>query len=123
VSDETCEVVFVYGTLRRGGSNHWRMSQAKFIGDAFARGRLYRIDWYPGFVADDNAGQVKGEVFMADAETIKHLDAFEGSEYRRVKIAVESADGGSIDEAWIWEWMGEVDETRRIASGDWLSVS
>jgi gamma-glutamylcyclotransferase (GGCT)/AIG2-like uncharacterized protein YtfP len=126
VSDEACEMVFVYGTLRRGGSNQWRMAQARFMAEGVVRGRLYRIDWFPGFVADENAGQVRGEIFMADADTMAALDEFEGSEYRRVKIAVENVDAidsGSIIEAWIWEWLGEVNESQRIASGDWLAES
>jgi len=89
VSDEKCETVFVYGTLRRGGSNHFRMAQAQFVAAGAVRGKLYRIDWYPGFVADETAGRVVGEIYMVDAETIAALDEFEGSEYRRVRIAVE----------------------------------
>jgi len=126
VSDEKCEMVFVYGTLRRGGSNHFRMAQARFVAEGTVRGGLYRIDWYPGLVVDENAGAVKGEVFMTDAGTIAELDDFEGSGYRRVRIAVVVGDGtgvGSVIEAWIWEWLGETREDQRIASGDWLDES
>ena len=126
MSDRKCEMVFVYGTLRRGGSNHFRMAQASFVAVGTVRGGLYRIDWYPGLVVDENAGAVKGEVFMTDAGTIAELDDFEGSEYRRVRIAVVVGDGtgvGSVIEAWIWEWLGETREDQRIASGDWLDES
>jgi len=126
VSDEACEMVFVYGTLRRGGSNQWRMAQARFMVEGSVRGRLYRIDWFPGFLADENAGQVRGEIFMVDTDTMAALDEFEGSEYRRAKIAVENVDAtdaGSIIEAWIWQWLGEANESQRIPSGDWLAES
>lgn len=116
-------MVFVYGTLRRGGSNDFRMANARFVAEGEVRGRLYRIDWYPGFVADENAGPVVGDIFMVDAETIAALDEFEGSEYRRVKIEVEVRDeAGAVskEQAWIWEWLGATSESQRIAGGDWL---
>ena len=116
-------MVFVYGTLRRGGSNHWRMAQARFVAEGVLRGRLYRIDWYPGLITDENAEAVKGEIYRTDDETMAALDEFEGSEYRRVKNAVEIVYNGFLIEAWIWEWLGEVDESQRIASGDWLAES
>lgn len=123
MSDEKCEMVFVYGTLRRGGSNDFRMANARFVAEGEVRGRLYRIDWYPGFVADENAGPVVGDIFMVDAETIAPLDEFEGSAYRRVKIEVEVRDeAGAVskEQAWIWEWLGATSESQRIAGGDWL---
>lgn len=116
-------MVFVYGTLRRGGSNDFRMADSRFVSNGLVRGRLYRIDWYPGFVADENAGPIVGEIFMANAETIAALDEFEGSEYRRVKIAVEVREEGAAVlkvQAWIWEWLGETSESQRILGGDWL---
>ncbi len=125
MSDEKCEMVFVYGTLRRRGSNDFRMADSRFVAEGKVRGKLYRIDWYPGIVVDENAGPVVGEIFMANAETIAALDEFEGIEYRRVKIAVEWVDAGEsfTAEAWIWEWLGETREDQRIASGDWLAES
>lgn len=122
MSEERGEKVFVYGTLRRGGSNDFRMARARFVATGMVRGRLYRIDWYPGFVADESAGLVTGEIFLVDADILVALDEFEGSGYRRVKIAIDVGEGaGSAVEAWIWEWIGNVDETSRIVSGDWLA--
>lgn len=124
MSDEKCEMVFVYGTLRRGGSNNFRMADSHFVAEGKVRGRLYRIDWYPGFVVDENAGPVVGEIFMVSVETMAALDEFEGSEYRRVKVAVELVDQGDsfTAETWIWEWLGETREDQRIVS-DWLVES
>jgi len=117
------ETVFVYGTLRRGGSNHFRMAGAEFIAPATVRGRLYRIDWYPGLVADDCAGEVIGEIHRLPAAMLHALDEYEGPEYRRVRMAVRCAagDGETPREAWVWLWTGAVSESRRIAGGDWLA--
>lgn len=114
------ERVFVYGTLRRGGSNHFRMARAKFVTAGTVQGRLYQIDWYPGLVLDAAADGIMGEIYQVSPTVLEELDRFEGHEYRRLQTQVRLPDGESVS-AWIWEWLGPVDETRRIKSGDWLS--
>lgn len=112
--------IFVYGTLRRGGSNHFRMEGADFVAAATVKGGLYQIDWYPGLVLDETAGDVVGEVYQVPPAVLEELDLFEGAEYRRLQTQVRLPDGETVS-AWIWEWLGPVDETLRITSGDWLS--
>lgn len=122
------ELVFVYGTLRRGASNHWRMAGAEHVADGAIRARLYRIDWFPGLILDETGDPVAGEVFACGPELLAALDVFEGvsadesmkSEYRRVKTTVRAADGELA--AWVWEWLGPVDEAKRIRHGDWLKA-
>lgn len=115
-------MVFVYGTLRRGGSNHFRMDGAEFISSATVRARLYRIDWYPGLVLDDAGDDVIGEIYQVSAELMKQLDAYEGPEYRRVMTQVKcGGDHRSPQTAWLWQWLGPCDENQRIPCGDWLS--
>ncbi len=115
------ETVFVYGTLRAGGSNHFRMGDAVFIGAATVRGRLYRVDWYPALFLNADAGAVVGELYVVSEETLAALDAFEGSEYRRVRVFATPAAGGGPVEAWIWEYLDPVDESQLITHGDWLA--
>lgn len=125
-ADHSLHRVFVYGTLRRGGSNHFRMAGGRFVTGGSVRGRLYRIDWYPGLVLVPGGGCVIGEVFDVTGDQLRELDVFEGlsagetegSEYRRVLTDV--SHDGKTTHAWVWEWLGPVDETRLIASGDWL---
>lgn len=113
------EGVFVYGTLRGGGSNHFRMAGAEFVAATTVRGRLYQIDWYPGLVLDGAGDEIVGEVYQVPPSVLKELDLFEGAEYRRLQTQVRLPDG-EIVSAWIWEWLCPVDEARRITSGDWL---
>jgi gamma-glutamylcyclotransferase (GGCT)/AIG2-like uncharacterized protein YtfP len=113
--------IFVYGTLRRGGSQHFRMAGAEFIAAGTVRGRLYGIDWYPGLALDETGDEVTGEVYQVSAELLENLDAFEGPEYRRVRVMIMLADESRQD-AWLWEWLGACDENQRILSGNWLSV-
>lgn len=123
------ELVFVYGTLRRGGSNHFRMAGADFIADGTIMGRMYRIDWYPGLVLDPAGDEIRGEIYSVGPEQLSALDVFEGvsagevdgSEYRRVQTTVVKQDS-QILTAWVWEWLGMVDESQHISDGDWLKM-
>ena len=121
------QLVFVYGTLRRGGSNHFRMEGAEFVSEATVAGRMYRIDWYPGLVLDDAGDEIHGEIFAVDAEQLAALDIFEGlaagetegSQYRRLPATVMRQDSRT-ETAWVWDWIGPTDESQRLADGDWL---
>ena len=111
------EKVFVYGTLRKGASNNWRMEEADFLGEARVRGDLWKVDWYPGVILSGK-GAVLGEVWEVSDEILKELDEFEGSEYRRVKVMAE----GGANEVWIYEWLGDPEGLTKVESGDWLEV-
>ncbi len=123
----TPQLVFVYGTLRRGGSNHFRMAGAEWIAPGTVRGRLYRIDWYPGLVLDDAGEEIHGEVYSVGPELLSALDVFEGlsageiegSEYRRVETTVMPRNSQPLT-TWIWEWLGITHESQRLTDGDWL---
>lgn len=84
--------IFVYGTLKRDGSNHSYMHGQRFVGEALTAPyfRLYDLGGYPGMVADANQGlNIQGEVWEVDAEALKRLDELEdieGGEYAREVI-------------------------------------
>jgi gamma-glutamylaminecyclotransferase len=76
-----CHLLFVYGTLKRGGSNGRWMDGQRFLGPArTAPGvTLYSLGEYPGLVAEpsDRDGVV-GELWVVDAAALARLDEFEG---------------------------------------------
>ena len=76
--EPTRQPVFVYGTLRRGGSNHFRMAGADFIAAGTITGRMYKIDWYPGLVLDPAGDEIHGEVFSVPLDLLAELELFEG---------------------------------------------
>ena len=125
--DQSAQLVFIYGSLRRGGSNHFRMAGAEFIASGTITGRMYRIDWYPGLVLDEAGDEIHGEVYSVGPELLSALDVFEGfsageiqgSEYRRVQTTVVQQDSSTLT-AWVWEWLGLVEESQRVSDGDWL---
>ena len=67
--------VFVYGTLRRGGSNDInRLAPAPvWVGEASIAGTLYDFGRYPGVVLGGE-GRVVGEVYGIDASLERVLD-------------------------------------------------
>lgn len=73
--------LFVYGTLKRGGSNHGQLAGQKFLGEAHTTPgyTLYALGDYPGLAveADDRRG-VKGELWLVDEAALARLDEFEG---------------------------------------------
>ncbi|MDZ4289101.1 MAG: gamma-glutamylcyclotransferase family protein [Prosthecobacter sp.] len=89
-------LVFVYGTLKRNGSNHHCLADQRFIGDAATKPlfRLYDLGGYPGMVSDFQTGvSVSGEVWEVDASCLKQLDLLEdtdGGEYVREIMPLEA---------------------------------
>jgi len=97
-------IVFVYGTLQQGCSNHVLLSGARFLGEAataedFVMRTLVDDHGRRGipFVGRDlPVGPVHGEVYAVDDRTLMQLDRLEGcipddplgSWYRREKVAV-----------------------------------
>jgi gamma-glutamylcyclotransferase (GGCT)/AIG2-like uncharacterized protein YtfP len=87
-------LVFVYGTLKRGGTNHAVLADQEYLGDARTPPgyRLYVVADYPGLIKDprDQRG-VMGEIWSVDAEALDRLDMLEGVEerlYRRDVLPV-----------------------------------
>jgi gamma-glutamylcyclotransferase (GGCT)/AIG2-like uncharacterized protein YtfP len=90
--DTSAQLLFVYGTLKRGGSNHRQLAGEIFIGEArtVAGYRLFALEGYPGMVplAEDREGVV-GEVWSVKPDALARLDRFEGVDeglYRREPV-------------------------------------
>lgn len=128
------DLIFVYGTLMRGFDHPMSKllaSGSEFLGDASCRGRLYMIAHYPGLLhAVAGTDIVHGDLFrMRDpAGLLAVLDDYEsiGPEheepmlYLREMLPVTLPDG-SVQEAWTYIYNRPVDETKRIASGRFLT--
>ena len=119
------DLLFVYGALRKGASDDWRMKGARWMGSAEVPGTLVKIDWYPGLVLKGDT-RVKGEVYQIGPELLKQLDGFEGigltdegkGEYHRIQADVLL--GQKPKKVWIYEWLKGIDGYELIHSGDWL---
>ncbi|MBQ99088.1 MAG: hypothetical protein CMP30_14025 [Roseibacillus sp.] len=111
-------LVFVYGTLRRGFSNHFRLGKAPFVKEGWILGRLYRIDWYPGMRLDEEGVPVRGEIYEIEREALRELDVFEGKEFERLKTKVHAKGGGDFH-VWLYEYCREVDYGAELLPADW----
>jgi gamma-glutamylcyclotransferase (GGCT)/AIG2-like uncharacterized protein YtfP len=113
--------LFVYGTLKRGQSNHERFCRGLIsVQEATVRGRLYELSvGFPALVVPDADVRATGTMkYLADAEADRYneveaseirlpmLDDLEGfrpgekSFYRRVLIPATLLETGATVPAW-----------------------
>lgn len=121
------DLIFVYGTLRKGERADLSKKQSNFgvlyIGDDEINGMMYHFGAYPGVVAapgefDPRKPIVHGEVFLArDASIIALLDAYEGypSFFDRCQIGTRS--GRTV---WVYTYPHPVTKEQHIQGGDWV---
>jgi len=100
--------VFVYGTLKRGGSNHHYLRGQKFITEARTQPgcTLCQPADYPGLVIDptDREG-VTGEVWEVSTDCLSALDRLEGVDeglYRRMVIPLVAPHTGMTVETYLY---------------------
>jgi len=127
----TPDLLFVYGSLRRGHELHGVLAGlgARHFGTASLRGRLFDLGDYPGAEPSTGAAdRVHGEVYrLANPErALQVLDRAEGlrpgapaaSLYRREVAGITLEDGATV-QAWVY-WLGRWPGPKRfIASGDY----
>ncbi|XP_058648420.1 gamma-glutamylaminecyclotransferase C-like isoform X2 [Onychostoma macrolepis] len=139
--------VFVYGTLKKGQPNYFRMENTS-NGQAVFLARARTVEPYPLVIATKHnipfllnapgTGQrVYGEIYRVDQKMLEFLDKFEGCPqfYQRTKIQLEVQDGdaegentlkpGSIEEAFVYrkttyesEWLQKPTYESYDANGD-----
>lgn len=116
-------LLFVYGTLKRGGCRHAALAGAAPRGEAetVPGYALYDLGEYPGLVACPHGGQVvRGEVYEVDRARLGELDEVEGSPDWFALGRVELEGGG---EAWAYYYQGEARGRPRVAAGVWQNVA
>ena len=121
--------LFVYGTLMRGSRSPYArllQARARFVGEGFARGRLYRLGRFPGAVFDFKClAKVHGEIFrLSGLSLLDMLDAYEGCRpqdpapqlFRREIIEAALREGGTLA-VWTYPFTGDVSGRPLIVSG------
>lgn len=103
-ADQQSTLLFVYGTLRRGGSNHHLLQDALFLGLArtIAAYALYLGD-YPYVAKSPPVSPIVGEVYAVDARTLALVDNLEEHPdwYRREPVQARLDNGGQLT-AWLY---------------------
>lgn len=126
------DYLFVYGTLRRGATQHSLLNKhAIFLDRATFCGKLYQVEDYPAVISSlDSNDKVYGEVYqLLNAEqAFSVLDNYEEMsyefpqphEYVRKKVSVTLQNNFQIT-AWIYLYNLSVENKALIASGDFLN--
>lgn len=91
-------ILFLYGTLKYGGSSHEKLADQEFIraAETLPLYRLHGLGWHPGLVVDKSAGlAIKGELWSVDDDTLAKLDEYEGVPhwFSREQIAIAELVG------------------------------
>jgi gamma-glutamylcyclotransferase (GGCT)/AIG2-like uncharacterized protein YtfP len=129
----SCDLLFVYGTLRRGSGTemHRRLAaEAEFVSPATFRGRLFLVGDYPGAALSDTATDiVHGDLYHLDQPetSLDWIDQYERcgdrfpapQEYIR-RIAPVCLPDGSVRQAWLYLYNHPVEGFTRLSSGDFL---
>jgi gamma-glutamylcyclotransferase (GGCT)/AIG2-like uncharacterized protein YtfP len=119
--------LFAYGTLQssftKNRYSRYLAQNADLIGRALMPGRLYGLRRYPGLrppQSDDD--WVAGEVYRLrrPVPTLQTLDAYEASDYRRVRRLATLEDGHTA-RCWVYIFWKPLPRHRRVESGAWLA--
>ncbi|XP_005460817.1 gamma-glutamylaminecyclotransferase B [Oreochromis niloticus] len=115
--------VFVYGTLKKGQPNYYRMidsnnGKAEYLGSAFT------IQKYPLVIATEynipfllnipgQGHRVHGEIYKVDDQMLKFLDDFESvpTLYQRTVVQLE-----------VKEWVGKMEGEEKLSPGSITEV-
>jgi gamma-glutamylcyclotransferase (GGCT)/AIG2-like uncharacterized protein YtfP len=124
MADDEVIAVFVYGTLRRGQSNHHLLAGARWGGEQRLPGaRLHNLGPFPMAIAtpDTAADAVQGELWWVDAATLAQLDRLEGHPrlYERRPLTLASGQRA-------WVYLGRPHQVRHsppLPQGLWPPAS
>ncbi|GAB3895376.1 hypothetical protein GCM10028803_11830 [Larkinella knui] len=73
---------------------HTLRQNSRLIGPGFFPGLVYDLGTYPGAVYDPSSGShVHGEIYSVPETLLPTLDEYEGDEYVRTIVPVETATG------------------------------
>lgn len=123
---EKGDLIFVYGTLRKGEradlSRNGPAFGVSYMGEDYISGSLYHLGAYPGVKLDGDTFKegypdVTGEVFrIMDASIKTILDAYEGYPNLYNRSQVTTARGRRV---WVYTYNHPVRDEQLIVGGDW----
>ena len=97
------ELIFAYGSLKRGFYNHHILVEGEFLGKAQTKERFSMVSFgtYPAAIKiDGNGFYLLGELYRVTGKALKELDDLEGegSFYKRELIELEGQSHGSLSQ-------------------------
>jgi gamma-glutamylcyclotransferase (GGCT)/AIG2-like uncharacterized protein YtfP len=105
--------VFVYGTLKKGYRNHRLLEGSNYIGEGKISGYdLYDLGSFPGIIR--GKGEVVGEIYEIDQETLKRVDMLESEGQLYSRVPVEVSQNGKMVKAATYVFNRSVNNAHRI---------
>lgn len=113
-------LLFVYGTLKRGGCRHGPLARQTYRGAARTRPRyaLYHLGAYPGLKPCPEGGQVvHGELYEVERSLLSWLDRVEGAPdwFALAPIELDGIEG----QTWAYYYQGDASGRPLVESGVW----
>lgn len=110
-------LVFVYGSLRRGGTNHYMLAESNFLGRYLTEPRytMFRLGQFPAVVARGDTA-IAGEIYRISDEAFALLDELNCYPTVFSRQLIHSPAG----EIWIYLYNRLVGTKDMVAHGDWL---
>ena len=126
--------IFVYGSLRYRGHNHWLLDYETYVGLFKTKDKYYMIcskeKTFPycltkQFGSNTSPTEIIGEVYDVSQSTLKRLDALEGhpTHYIRKTIALENnilADMYLLENNVVIQELKSSDKFIAVQQGDWI---
>ena len=105
------QLVFVYGSLKRGYKLHYLLEGQLSLGHAVTQPlyRLFDMGSYPGLIEWPEGLAINGEVYQVDADCLTQLDEVEGvAERLYVRRGISLRTRLDDKEIHAWFWLGSV---------------
>lgn len=103
--------VFVYGTLKKGGTNHPLLGDSCFVGKGVTFNGFRMATYngiYPYVVHCESGGAIEGEVYSVNDSTLEVLDYLEGNGYHyQREIITVLVEREKFEECWMYILMDE----------------
>lgn len=104
--------IFVYGTLKRWGSNHNLIDHCTFLGEAYTNKDYTLVESGLPYLLEQPGEGCLGEVFEIDSADLIALDRLEGHPnfYRREIITVRDLDTKAPIEVYVYLYPHKITE-------------
>lgn len=119
--------VFVYGTLKKGQSNHRLIREFNCLGEATMKGTLYDLGPFPALTLEPANDTIHGEVYDVNTKDgVERLDYLEGYDpnsksnfYDRVEVDCVLKDTSKTIKAYVYVHKKISSRYRYLPSGKW----
>lgn len=115
--------IFVYGSLKRGFSNHHRMECSEFICSTrtLEKFAMFDLDQFPGVIKEKKVSYIHGEVYDLNANTLEKIDIYEGEWYSREDVELEA--GLTALMYFLIKYPWDTESLRIVSEGIWTEKS